>query len=93
MGSDQPAPLALPQNQLSTQHPPSSSVLQQFHACKWQHHQRCETAPSMPRWCPAFPCDFLATLALLQAPTPVSTYLSSPLLLRFQSSNGAHTQY
>lgn len=39
LGSDQPAPLALPQNQPSTQHPPLSSVLQQFHSCKWEHHQ------------------------------------------------------
>lgn len=77
-GPDQPAPLALPQNQPSTQHPPSSSVLQQSHTCERQHHQRCETASAVP----SFPVRLLAATAWLRAPTPVSPCLASQSLLR-----------
>lgn len=83
VGPDQPAPLALPQNQLSTLHLPSPSVLQHFHTCKRQHHQLCETAPSRV---PSFPVRLLGTQALwhlLQAPMPDAPCLPSQSPLRF----------
>lgn len=91
VGSDQPAPLALPQNQLPTQHPPSSSVLQQFHTCKRHHHQTLRNSTVHAQLVPSFPVRLLATLASLQAPTPVSPYLSSTLASAFFSQAILHT--
>lgn len=64
MGSDQPAPLALPQNHLSTRHPHSSSVLQQFHT---QAAASPTPRNSIVHSAPAFPVQHPMTPALLQA--------------------------
>lgn len=74
--ADQPAPsapLALPQNQLSTQHPPLSSVLQQFHTRKRHHHQK--SAIQHRSWCPVLLCDCWGRLHRCKLPPHLSPFV------------------